>query len=137
MDKESILNIIFEWQKIIQSRHGTVREAEPLILSSIGSKPIKIVTGFRRAGKSFLVQQIAKKMIDRGDIALDNLLYLNFEDYRLMGVVNPERLGDVYDTFLQSSGRPGRKLLIFDEIQLQGIFNPCKEGVSTSQARTA
>lgn len=117
MDKESILNVIFEWQKIVQSRHGTVREAEPLILSSIGSKPIKIVTGFRRAGKSFLVQQIAKKLIDRGDIALDNLLYLNFEDYRLMGVVNPERLGDVYDTFLQSSGRPGRKLLIFDEIQ--------------------
>jgi hypothetical protein len=117
MNTEIVLNIIFEWQKIVLGRQGVSREAQPHLINSIGSKPIKIVTGFRRTGKSYFLQIIARKLIDEGRFRADNFLYLNFEDYRLMGVVNPEKLGDVYNAFLQSSEKPGQRLLIFDEIQ--------------------
>ncbi|OIP90110.1 MAG: hypothetical protein AUK55_13365 [Syntrophobacteraceae bacterium CG2_30_61_12] len=83
----------------------------------MGSRPIKIVTGFRRSGKSFLVQQVARRLLDAGQILPANLLYLNLEDFRLMEVNSPERLNRLYELFLNVSAKPGKRLLIFDEIQ--------------------
>lgn len=117
MDKEAVLTIIYEWQKIVNSRDGVERNIEPQLLSSFGSKPIKIVTGFRRAGKSFLLQRIAKQLIQTNHIKQENLLYLNFEDYRLMGVNDPSKLGELFDVFISDISTAGKKLIIFDEIQ--------------------
>lgn len=47
-----------EWQSPIRRRHGVPREFEPKLLGAMGSRPAKIVTRFRRSGKSFLVQQV-------------------------------------------------------------------------------
>lgn len=117
MDSATLSSLIFEWQGIVQRRQGISRELEPRLLAAIGSRPIKIVTGFRRCGKSFLVQQVAKKLVETGTILPANLLYLNLEDFRLMEITTPERLNQVYELFLSVSAQPGKKLLIFDEIQ--------------------
>ncbi|MDO9308327.1 MAG: AAA family ATPase, partial [Deltaproteobacteria bacterium] len=117
MDNRTISSLIFEWQGIVQRRQGIERELEPRLLAAIGSRPIKIVTGFRRSGKSFLVQQVAKRLLDSAAILPANLLYLNLEDFRLMEVTTPERLNQVYELFQSVSAQPGKKLLIFDEIQ--------------------
>ena len=53
MDNTTISSLIFEWQGTVQRRQGICRELEPRLLAAIGSRPIKIVTGFRRCGKSF------------------------------------------------------------------------------------
>ena len=78
MDKNEIIGLIYEWQGLISKRGGIERYIEPALLSAMASKPIKIITGFRRAGKSFLAQRIAKKLVEKGDYQLDNILYLNF-----------------------------------------------------------
>jgi hypothetical protein len=117
MDKTAISSLIFEWQGTVQRRQGIERELESRLLAAIGSRPIKIVTGFRRSGKSFLVQQVAKRLLDNAVILPANLLYLNLEDFRLMEITTPERLNQVYELFLSVSAQPGKKLLIFDEIQ--------------------
>ena len=117
MENSVISALIFEWQGTVQRRQGICRELQPRLLAAIGSRPIKIVTGFRRCGKSFLVQQVAKLLVENGTIIPSNLLYLNLEDFRLMEITTPEKLNQVYELFLTVSAKPGKKLLIFDEIQ--------------------
>lgn len=117
MNSETLSIVLFEWQSLIRQRSGVTRQVEKNIVGAIGSKPIKIVTGFRRSGKSFLVQQVARRLLDGGVIEPANLLYLNLEDFRLMEITSPAALNQAYELFLTSSAKPGRKLLIFDEIQ--------------------
>ncbi|MEK7826908.1 MAG: ATP-binding protein, partial [Thermodesulfobacteriota bacterium] len=117
MNNDILAAVIFEWQGLVQRRQGVKRELEEKLLGAMGSRPIKIVTGFRRSGKSFLVQQVAGRLVRERLIDPANLLYLNLEDYRLMEVTTPERLNQVYELFLRLSARPGKRLLIFDEIQ--------------------
>lgn len=117
MENAILTAVIFEWQNIIRHRNGVKRELEDRVYRAIGSRPIKIITGFRRSGKSFLVQQVARRLLDEGRVLPENLLYLNLEDFRLTEVTTPARLNQVYELFLSVSSRPGKKLLVFDEIQ--------------------
>ena len=117
MNIDKLAAVIFEWQSLIQRRQGVPRELEQKLLGAMGSRPIKIVTGFRRSGKSFLVQQVVGRLVREGRIDLANVLYLNLEDFRLMEVTTPEGLNQIYELFLSISTRPGKKLLVFDEIQ--------------------
>lgn len=116
MQVETVRNLIFEWQNRVMTRQGVVRYLEPLLLESLGSRPLKIVTGFRRSGKSFLTQRIARQLVESGDIPRENILYLNLEDYRLIECVTPQQLEQVVNIFDQTTV-PGRRLIIFDEIQ--------------------
>lgn len=111
------LQIIADWQNQILSCEGIFRDYEALLLKVAGSKPIKIVTGFRRSGKSFLVQRVARRLIEQKKYSLKNILYLNFEDFRLASINTPEKLNTVYKSFRNQMANSGNKLLVFDEIQ--------------------
>lgn len=117
MNKSDIITLIYDWQNLILKRRGVARYNEPDILSSISSKPIKIITGFRRAGKSFLAQRIAKQLVENETYKIENILYLNFEDYQLSDVNSAKKLGDIYAVFLSDVAKSGRKLIFLDEIQ--------------------
>ncbi|MBP9165082.1 MAG: ATP-binding protein [Leptospiraceae bacterium] len=118
MTEEELSVLIYEWQSFLLSQdEGIERDAEKIILESIGSKPMKIITGFRRSGKSFIVQRIARKLVNSKKYSRENLLYLNFEDFRLAEVLSPKDLSRIYDFFLSRIARKGKKLLILDEIQ--------------------
>jgi len=112
------LSVIAEWQRIILARSGVSRYLEAEIAETMDSKPVKVITGFRRSGKSFLAGQIARKMVETGKLDPGNLLYLNFEDYSLETVRTPQDLAYVFELFLtNSASASGTKLLILDEIQ--------------------
>lgn len=116
MTPENTRQLIFEWQQRVMTRQGVPRLMEPRVLESFGSRPIKIITGFRRSGKSFLTQRIARQMVTSGAVPQENVLYLNFEDYRLLECVTPEQLDQIFTLFSQTTVN-GRRLVIFDEIQ--------------------
>ena len=46
-------------------------------------KEVSIVAGVRRAGKSTILLQVLKKLIDAG-VPRENILYVNFEEPTLM-----------------------------------------------------
>ena len=117
------LYIITEWQNQILNTEGIARNYEPLLIDAMGSKPIKIVTGFRRSGKSFLVQRLARHLVEQKKYSLKNILYLNFEDFRLAQVNTPEKLNDLYKTFRNQMADSGKKLIVFDEIQKVGNWD--------------
>lgn len=114
---EKYFHIIAEWQNQILRTEGIPRSYEQELLDAVGSKPIKIITGFRRAGKSFLVQRLARQLIAKKCYSPEDILYLNFEDFRLALINNPENLNALYRAFRTQLAGYGNKLLIFDEIQ--------------------
>lgn len=118
MKKEDLISFLYEWQNIALSRKGVTRLSEKGLFSVMGSKPIKIITGFRRSGKSFLVQQLIKKCVESDKIHKDDFLYVNFEDYRLEEYNTNKDLEKIYLTFRENiCSKTGRKLIVFDEIQ--------------------
>ncbi len=78
---------------------------------------ITAITGPRRAGKSFFCFQLIKNLIDKG-IPKDNILYINFEDNRLIGA-NSDDLERLLETFfeLYNISKNNKIYLFFDEIQ--------------------
>ncbi len=93
------------------------RDLEPRVLESLESKTIKIISGFRRAGKSSLVHNLIKQTLNQ-KFKFQNILYLNFEDYRFAAINSLEKLDEAYKFFLNfSADKDCPKLLIFDEIQ--------------------
>ncbi|HNZ54234.1 MAG TPA: ATP-binding protein [bacterium] len=118
MDKSILFPIILEWQKIVAQTEGIFRSYQSELFELIGSKPIKIVTGFRRSGKSFLVQKTISQLIAEKKIAKKNVLYLNFEDYQLASINNAQLLDEVFQLFMNEIAEEGKKLIVLDEIQL-------------------
>jgi predicted AAA+ superfamily ATPase len=96
---------------------GIERYSHRSLLAAFSSSPIKIVTGFRRSGKSWLCRQIARDLVKGGQFQLDNVLCLNFEDYRLDAVRSPVELDEICSVFGRRVAKPGLKLLLLDEIQ--------------------
>ncbi len=118
MDKSILFPIILEWQKIVAQTEGIFRSYQSELFELIGSKPIKIVTGFRRSGKSFLVQKTISQLIAEKKIAKKNVLYLNFEDYQLASINNAQLLDEVFQLFMNEIAEEGKRLIVLDEIQL-------------------
>jgi len=118
MDKSILFPIILEWQRIVAQTEGIFRSYQSELFELIGSKPIKIVTGFRRSGKSFLVQKTISQLIAEKKIAGKNVLYLNFEDYQLATINNASMLDEVFQLFMNEIADEGKRLIVLDEIQL-------------------
>lgn len=118
MDKVTLIPVILEWQKLLSEDSGIIRTYQKELYSMMGSKPIKIITGFRRTGKSFLVQKTVSQLLAEKKIKKRNILYLNFEDYKLSEINNAEKLDWVFQLFMNEIAEEGRRIVIFDEIQM-------------------
>jgi predicted AAA+ superfamily ATPase len=118
MDKSLLFPIIFEWQQLIRSVTGVFRNYEQELYDVLGSKPIKVISGFRRSGKSFLIQKTVSRLIAEKKIQLKNVLYLNFEEHRLSEIHHADKLEPVFRQFLHEIAADGKKLIVMDEIQM-------------------
>ncbi|MBO7254125.1 MAG: ATP-binding protein [Clostridia bacterium] len=72
---------------------------------------IKIITGIRRCGKSFILEQIMKEIKEK----TDNIIYLNFEDKRTASHI---KNGDDLIEYVEENKKAGKCYLFFDEIQV-------------------
>lgn len=72
-----------------------------------------VFVGVRQAGKSYMLYKRAKQLLSAGH-ELNEVVYINFDDERLIGMKAEE-----FDLILQAYGTlyEGRPLLFFDEIQ--------------------
>lgn len=107
MNKELFRAIISENQEFI----GSIPLVErPLHLEESGNY---VFVGVRQAGKSYLLYQRVKELLGRG-INLQDIVYVNFDDERLLGMTT-----DDFDLILQAyySMHGGQPIFFFDEIQ--------------------
>lgn len=107
MNKELFRAIISENQEFI----GSIPLVErPLHLEESGNY---VFVGVRQAGKSYLLYQRVKELLGCG-INLHDIVYVNFDDERLLGMTT-----DDFDLILQAyySMYGGQPIFFFDEIQ--------------------
>jgi hypothetical protein len=79
------------------------------------SSHIIVITGARRSGKSFIMRQTAKALIE-GGIRKSRILIVNFEDPRFVEL-DTETLQQVYEVYLEFLNPREKPYLFLDEIQ--------------------
>ncbi|RAP52122.1 MAG: ATPase [Methanosphaera sp. SHI613] len=84
------------------------------ILSLVDKDIIKVITGVRRCGKSYMFKLIIEELINRG-ISEDNIILINFESSKYKNVSNSRELDLLI--FDLTRDITGNFYLFFDEIQ--------------------
>lgn len=117
LDKTALLSILSDWNFWKQEPKTGI--SRPLYLNQfeahLQKNQIVVISGVRRSGKSYLMRQMAKRLIESG-VPKENILIVNFEDPRL-----PERntklLEDIWSSYQQALSPSGEKYVFFDEVQ--------------------
>ena len=86
------------------------------ILAYTGNRLIKVLIGQRRAGKSYILRQLANKLIDSG-IDRKNILYVNKEYTDFDFITNYTDLGNFVKFYKKQLDVSGKIYLFIDEIQ--------------------
>ena len=72
---------------------------------------IKIITGIRRSGKSVILEQIRNEIKQK----TDNIIYLNFEDKRILTNISSS---DELIDYIEKNKKDGKCYIFLDEIQM-------------------
>ncbi len=118
LDKNAVVGALSEWnfwerdQDIGIWRDDYVRK----LRRYLDSGQIVFVSGVRRCGKSFILRQAAKRLIESG-VDRRRVIYVNFEDVRL-GVRTARDMEEMYQAVVASLGAEGQHVWLFlDEVQ--------------------
>lgn len=87
------------------------------IHAATGNNLVKVLIGQRRAGKSFVLRQLAKRLMDEG-IPAQNILYINKEYLEFGDVKTAEDLQLLYQEYRTVFHPQGKVYLFLDEVQL-------------------
>jgi len=110
---ETLRTLIAEWLERPPSRQLIRRETETLDLPA--AEAIIAIVGPRRAGKTSHMLRTIDDLADSGHAKRQDILFLDFEDYRLRGF-QPEDIERLLAAFQRmTGGRP--RYLFFDEVQ--------------------
>ncbi len=97
--------------------------------SSIGNGLIKIITGPRRSGKSFLLFHIFKDYLLSNGIRNDHIIELSLDDLRNVKYRNPIDLANYFESKIRDDSK---YYFLIDEIQFcESIDNPYFKGYKT------
>ena len=107
IQKETIREIMLENRQEVERQRVVKRD---IVMEDLANY---VLIGVRRAGKSFLLYQQIQLYLSKG-LTWDSMLYVNFEDERLIGMTAQELnlILEVHGTL--SDKRP---ILFLDEIQ--------------------
>ena len=91
------------------------------LISGMGSDQVKVVTGIRRCGKSFLIFNLFKSYLLSHGVPEDNIMEMAFDRYRNKKYQDPE----VFYPYVANKlvrGK-GTQYVFLDEVQLLGDFS--------------
>lgn len=69
----------------------------------LGSNVIKVITGMRRVGKSYLLKYCIQDIIRSNYTCENNIFYINKEDLRYDSLRNYQDLYELFQSFLTSA----------------------------------
>ena len=90
------------------------------LIRGIGNGMVKIVTGIRRCGKSFLLFNIFRNYLLQNGVAENHIIGLSLDDFRNSELRNPSKLIEYVDVHYQNDGKTN--YIILDEVQLIDRF---------------
>lgn len=86
------------------------------VANFIGNRLIKVITGQRRAGKSFILRQIMNHLLQSG-VNPHNILFVSKEFIEYNFIDNVATLEELYQCYISTLNPQGKVYLFFDEIQ--------------------
>ena len=86
---------------------------------------IKVVTGMRRCGKSYLLFEIFASWLEKNGIASDHVIKLDLEDYKNREMRNPDNLCAYVESRITDDTM---HYLLLDEVQMLGHFEDVLNG---------
>jgi len=86
------------------------------IADSMGNRLIKVLVGQRRTGKSYVLRQVAKNLIDSGVPAI-NTLFINKEFTEFDFITNYKELDELIKLYKSELKPVGKVYIFIDEIQ--------------------
>ncbi len=111
LDKIQTLNFWFKEQETGFRRN----ELDEVLKFIEDTKTAIIITGIRRAGKTFLARQILKEKLKT--IQPEQTLFINFEDPALEPYLNTNSLEELYQTYRYFLNKDKLMYLVLDEVQ--------------------
>ncbi len=112
----------------------------------VGNKLVKVLVGQRRAGKSYILRQIAFKLLSAG-VNSKNILYINKEYMELATLRSAIELEQLYKAYRDVLKPSGKAYIFIDEIQYieewerfvnshsQDFAEPCELFISGSNSK--
>lgn len=118
MDKTEIIEILNDWNYWNKPLPNT--KERPLYDEKISSfmqyDEVIVIKGIRRSGKSTLMINQIKNLLKEG-VLISDILFINFEDPRLINHLNLELLQEIKDVYLEYLNPQGKPYIFLDEIQ--------------------
>ncbi len=96
------------------------------LISGKGNGLIKIITGIRRCGKSFLLNNLFYKHLIENDVPDNHIVRIAFDDWDLRELCNPARFMEHLRSRISDDAT---YYLLLDEVQLLGDFVPVLNGL--------
>lgn len=87
------------------------------ITGSVGTRLIKVLVGQRRSGKSYILRQVAKQLIDNG-VKPENTLFINKEFTDFDSLKTFKELDELIKLYKKKLNPKGTVFIFIDEIQL-------------------
>ena len=94
--------------RILKKRKGYIDRIKPFMQKSV----IKVLTGQRRVGKSFLLYQLIEEILAEEPDA--NIIYVNLEDFTFSSLQTAE---DLHSYIISHSKEKAKNYIFIDEIQ--------------------
>jgi predicted AAA+ superfamily ATPase len=117
MNKNEVIKILYDWNfwdkdlDIGIERNVYVDRLAKYLDTGL----VCVITGARRSGKSYIIRQTVKRLINNG-VKRNEILVINFEDPRLPKL-NVSMLQKIYEIYLEFLSPKGKPYIFLDEIQ--------------------
>ncbi len=106
------------WDKNIKNQ-GILRDFYlNKLAKSIGSKLVKVITGQRRAGKSYIIRQFISYLIENLNITHKNIFYFPREAIEFSEINNYKQVYEIFNFYKNKLNVKGKIFIFIDEIQL-------------------
>ncbi len=117
MELSQLKDILALHRERFLGRTGLVgREKQEVIASWLRQREIISIVGVRRSGKSSLLRLLAGDLMEKGSIAENRILYLNFEDERFTDF-KPSDFEKILEAADEVLGSGGKRWFFLDEVQ--------------------
>lgn len=117
MGKNEIIKILDDWNFWNRELDTGIKRDSYInrLLDYLETDLVVVITGVRRSGKSFIMRQLAKRLLEKG-VDKNHILIVNFEDPRFpqLNVKNLQQIYEIYLEFLSPKETP---YIFLDEVQ--------------------
>ncbi|MEK7172658.1 MAG: AAA family ATPase, partial [Patescibacteria group bacterium] len=117
IDKNGLLAVLNDWNFWQKDLPVGVKRDDYLTKakSFLKEGQVLVITGARRSGKSFIMRQLIKELINSGTAPQETLM-INFEDPRLPKL-DVTALQEIYEIYLETLNPKVKPYIFLDEIQ--------------------